>query len=389
MIIHRVHIKVSYIIYSKLLPYSQCVYNIDNMSKSNALTQSNRSSLGENLALTFALPVGAVTAIIWLLVFLSTHGAIGLKGWPSIGGAVLINGAVITFIGFILGYLRGQRALEPEARLKLSKPKFVFDCITLAIAYTIIVEVLTAIVLLALGVAFKDVTMAAFSAALVVGVFGAITTYGIVTTSVHLQSGDIVNALTLFIAGGVFASMATAQNPLWWQVNFSSLGTTSTLSSFTFNVTLVLSGLLLLCLTDHLLADLQIIIKGKKQATEIRIHILKALFIFISLCLAGVGLFPWDIHPFLHTTSAYLLVVGFSAIIIGLRWLMPSISKSFLANSYTILVVLLVSFAFWQPLHYFNQTAFELIAFCLTFIWLVLFLRTVSLMRNAALAKQA
>jgi hypothetical membrane protein len=330
-----------------------------------------------------------VVAVIWGIVFYTVHTSIGLNGWPSIGGAALIDAAIITFVGFLLGYLRGQKALAPNQRLQLSKPKFVFDSLTLAIAYTIIAVVITAVAIFAVGEAFKGVVMPGVSAAMVVGVFAIITTYGIINTSVHLQSKDIVNALTLFIAGGVFASMATAQNPLWWQINFSSLGTSGTLSSATFNVTLVLSGLLLLCLTDHLLADLQTIIRGAKNAANMKIKILKFLFIFISLCLAGVGLFPWDIHPLLHTTSAYLLVVGFSTIIIGLHWLIPAISKTFLANSYIILAVLFVSFGMWRPLHYFNQTAFELIVFSLTFIWLVLFLRTVSLMRAGALAKQA
>lgn len=354
-----------------------------------ALAQTRRNSLGENLALSFALPAGIATAIIWWVLFHSTHATIGLTGWPSIGSAALIDAGIIAFIGFILGYLRGQQALQPEERLQLSKPKFVFDCLTLAIAYTIIAIVLTAVAIFAIGEAFKGVTMPTVSASMVVGIFAALTVYGILTTSVHLQSGDIVNALTLFIAGGVFTSMATAQNPYWWQINFSSLGTTGTVSAYAFNVTLVLSGLLLLCLTDHLLNDLHVIIRGKKRATAAKTQIIKLLFIFISLCLAGVGLFPWDIHPLLHTSSAYLLVVGFATMIIGLRWLLPNLSKSFFANSYTILAVLFISFGLWQPLHYFNQTAFELIAFSLTFIWLVLFLRTITLMRESVLAKQA
>jgi hypothetical membrane protein len=359
------------------------------MKRTTELIQSGRNSLGENLALSFAIPVALGFAVIWGIVFYTQHMAIGLVGWPSIGSAVLINAAIIAFIGFILGYLRGQKALRPEERLQLSKPKFIFDCLTLSIAYTIISVVLTAVVVYAISEAFKGVTMTSISAAMVVAAFAAVTVYSIINTSVHLQSGDIVNALTLFIAGGVYASMATAQNPYWWQINFSSLGTTTSISSLTFNVTLILSGLLLLCLTDHLLADLAVIIKGEKSSANIRIQTIKFLFVFISLSLAGVGLFPWNRYPLLHNASAYLLVVVFSVIIIGLRWLMPTISKSFLANSYTILVTLLISFAMWRPLHYFNQTAFELIAFSLTFVWLVLFLRTITLMRQATLAKRA
>lgn len=351
----------------------------------NALTQftqQQRNSLSENLALTFALPIGLITAVIWWLVFHSIHTAIPVVGWPSIGGAALINAGIITFVGFILGYLRGQKAMQPQEQLKLSKPKLIFNCLTLAIAYTIIAVVITAVAIFAISEAFKGVTMPTTSSALVVGIFAALTVYAILNTSVRLQSSDIVNALTLFIVGGVFASMATAQNPYWWQINFSSLGTTGNVSAYAFNITLVLSGLLLLCLTDYLLSDLQLIVHGTKAAVAYRTEAVKVMFIFISLCLAGVGLFPWDIHPLLHTGSAYLLVVGFATMVIALKWLVPNLSKSFFANSYIILAVLLASFALWQPLHYFNQTAFELIAFSLTFAWLVLFLRNVTNLKN-------
>jgi hypothetical membrane protein len=249
--------------------------------------------------------------------------------------------------------------------------------------------VLSAAAMYALDQAFKGLLLPLTSATMIISIFATVTLYAIVSTSVHLQSRDIVNALTVFIGGGVLISMITAQNPYWWQINFSSLGTSATLSSLTFNITLLLSGLLLLCLTDYLLNDLEVIVKGKLRSIVVRTDIIRILFILISLSLAGVGLFPWNRFPLMHNFSAYMLVVTFSVIIIALHWLITTLSKSFLANSYAILAVLLICFGLWRPIHYFSQTAFELIAFTLTFTWLVLFLRTITLMRDRALAKQA
>ncbi len=344
--------------------------------------QPDRDSLAENLALTLALPAGLVAAVCWFLLFYSTHAPIGVAGWPAIGVATLINASVITFVGFLFGYIRGQKALNDSDRIQLSKPKKVFDYSILALGYSIIAVVITALAITLFSRAFIDVKMPAFSAALVVAVFATINTYAILSISVKLQARDIVNALTLFITAGVVGSMTSSPNRYWWEINFSSLGTTSTASAYAFNVTLVLSGLLLLCLTDFLLQDLQKIIKGSASSKKRRTQIVKYLFVLISLSLAGVGLFPWDIHPLLHTGSAYLLIIWFAGMILGLRWLIPNLSKSFFANSYIILVVLVLSFMLWRPLHYFDQTAFELIAFCLTFIWLVLFLRTITNMRE-------
>lgn len=359
------------------------------MSKNIVLSQSQRNSLSENLALTFALPAGLIVAIVWFIVFYTSHTSIGLHGWPSIGAAALIDAIFITIIGFTLGYLRGRKSLKESDRLKLGRLKLIFDCAILVICYTIIATVLTAFVISIFSKAFVDVKMSVFAASLVVAVMATLTTYAVLSISVRLQSKDIINALTLFIIVGVFGSMITSPNRYWWEINFSSLGTTSTLSAYTFNVTLVLSGLLLLCLTDYLLHDLQYVLKGAKASIQKRSRVVKILFVCISLSLAGVGFFPWDIHPYLHTGSAYLLIIFFATMIISLRWLIPNLSKSFFANSYIILIALVVSFVLWQPFHYFDQTAFELIAFSLTFTWLVLFLRTINLMRNAILAKQA
>lgn len=345
-------------------------------------TQFQRNALSENIALTFALPVGLLFTLVWFIIFYSFHIPIPIIGWPSIGSATLINSGIITFIGFILGYLRGQKSLQPHERLQLKKSKLIFDCLTLATAYTIISIVLTAVAVYGISEAFKGVLLPTLSSAVAVGVLAALAAYSILSISVKIKSNDIVNALTLFIVGGVFISMATSQNPYWWQVNFSSLGTTGSASALAFNITLILSGLLLLCLTDYLLNNLEIIMQGNKSGAKFRTNAIRYLFIFISLCLMGVGLFPWNIHPFLHNFSAYSLVLGFGVLIISLKWLIPTLSKSFFANSYAILVTLLISFLLWQPFGYFNQTAFELIAFSLTFVWLILFLRTVGNMRD-------
>ncbi len=356
---------------------------------SSAQNQSARNTLGENLALTFTVPTGLLLGSIWLIIFLSAHTSISLHGWPSIGWAALINSLLISSVGFTFGYLRGRNSTKKSEKLQLGKFKLVFDCTVLAICYTIISAVITLFVISIFSRAFIDVKMSAFAASLVVTVFAVLTIYAILTISVKLQSKDIINALTLFIVVGVFGSMISSPNQYWWEINFSSLGTTNSLSAYTFNVTLVLSGLLLLCLTDYLLYDLRSLLKGTKSNIQNRTNIVKILFICISLSLAGVGFFPWDIHPYLHTGSAYLLIIFFAIMIISLRWLVPNVSKSFFANSYGILAALVISFIFWQPLHYFDQTAFELIAFCLTFTWLVLFLRTINLMHDQVLANRA
>ncbi len=345
----------------------------------------SRSSFAENLALYFALPVGGFTALIWLIIFYINNGDVRLSGWPSIGGAAMIDAGVITFLGFIFGFLMGQRYSGGIDKLDLKKPKLLFNCVTLSTAYTIISLVLTAIAIYAFNEAFKGIVMPDLSSSIIVGIFSALTVYIVINTSVDLKTTGVVNALILFIVGGTYISMVTTNNPQWWQVNFSSLGATSARSAIPFNVTMILSGFLLLCLADYMLSDLKVIIKGRKSSATYKTRVVNVLFVLISLSLTGVGLFPWNVYPSLHNISAYNLICSFSIIVIGLRWFIPSLSKTFMVNSYVLLGSLFASFALWRPLGYFNQTAFELIAFSLTFTWLVLFLRNISNMKDYSL----
>ena len=75
------------------------------------------------------------------------------------------------------------------------------------------------------------------------------------------------------------------------------------------------------------------------------------------------------------------MVLGFATLIISLRWLVPTIGSAFLNLSYIILATIGVAYFLFTYLHYFNLTAFELTAFSITFVWLVLFLRTVGVMQ--------
>jgi hypothetical protein len=77
------------------------------------------------------------------------------------------------------------------------------------------------------------------------------------------------------------------------------------------------------------------------------------------------------------------MAFGFAALVVGLRWFLPSIDKAFLRLSYFILGAMVVAEILFNFVHYLNLTAFELLAFSLTFVWLVLFLRTINLMLSS------
>nr|WP_237671029.1 hypothetical protein [Lactococcus lactis] len=78
----------------------------------------------------------------------------------------------------------------------------------------------------------------------------------------------------------------------------------------------------------------------------------------------------------IHNNSAFGLVAVVLIMIIFLKWLVPNISKEFLALSWTALIALILSAIAFMGIHYLSLTVFEIIAFAIAFTWLVMFINS-------------
>lgn len=182
-----------------------------------------------------------------------------------------------------------------------------------------------------------------------------------------LRASWLTSLFTLIMLSGVLLSMATNSSKQWWQVNLSFLGTKEAQNSWQFNLTLMLSALILIALVDYLFVAL-----SQKFGHNKRLMILRVLLTLLGLDLWAVGYFSNDAASHLiHTRLAGYLVYILLALIIGIRWLLPKVSRDFILTSYVIGGVLVVlEFAF-QGIHYLSLTAFEMSAFLLAFSWLM------------------
>lgn len=94
----------------------------------------------------------------------------------------------------------------------------------------------------------------------------------------------------------------------------------------------------------------------------------------MGIFLTCVGLFPVDAFFLVHNTVATGMAVAFAAVVIALPWLVPTISKVFVALGY-IYVAVIALLAIFFATGYYNLTAVELIAAILIFSWIIVFLR--------------
>jgi len=168
----------------------------------------------------------------------------------------------------------------------------------------------------------------------------------------------------------VVIAMAVNNQKYWWQHNLSFLGTNGAASGWQFNATLIFSALLMIALIDYLFVRLHEVFPKSRQ-----LLVLRVLLTLTALDLGMVGVFPNNANSHaLHDQVAVLLVYFIIALIVGVRWLLPDITKDFLYLSDGVGVALVVAALLFQVFGYFSLTAFEMMAFVLAFGWLLMLL---------------
>ena len=177
----------------------------------------------------------------------------------------------------------------------------------------------------------------------------------------------LTTVFTIVIISGVIISMVTNGNRHWWEYNLSFLGTDLAHNAWQFNLTLIISALIMIVLVDYLFVSL-----GPNYRSW-RLLILRGLLTLTAVCLGSIGIFTNNqrfhfIHDQIASSLAYLVL----AMIIGIKWMLPQISREFQVFSYVMGIILVaVSLAF-KPIDYLSLTGFEMLSFFAVFGWILL-----------------
>ncbi|WP_204121223.1 MULTISPECIES: DUF998 domain-containing protein [Levilactobacillus] len=221
-----------------------------------------------------------------------------------------------------------------------------------------------------LGVLFKGASFGRVTASLILFAFGVVTNSVMIYFALVVDAGVLSTVLILVIISGVVIAMAVNNQKYWWQHNLSFLGTNGAASGWQFNATLIFSALLMIALIDYLFVRLHEVFPKSRQ-----LLVLRTLLTLTALDLGMVGVFPNNANSHeLHDQVAVFLVYFIIALIVGVRWLLPDITKDFLYLSDGVGVALVVAALLFQVFGYFSLTAFEMMAFVLAFGWLLMLL---------------
>lgn len=333
---------------------------------------STRRNL-ENLSLL----MGAVGFLLGgAIALLVVQPPATLFGKGSVGEVAALSGGLVAGAAFLTGVLvSGSRQLTWQHRLGAVR-RFV-DLAGLTLVHTSISLLATAAVFAVFADAFQRVELDRWAASFLVAGACAVAAYAAGSSANSMTTESLSLLVAAFMVVGAFASALTSSDPTWWQEHFSALGTASDVSGITFNFTLILTGVVLTTLADFLTLDLGRWARHNREPGW-KVAVVRGALIIVGLMLAMVGVIPVNQSLYWHNMVTYAAVWAFVALLVGVPVLFRRLSRAFIGVSVVVAVLMGVEAWLNMRVGYLSTTGFEIAAVATVFVWLVLFIRTVS-----------
>ncbi|MGM0219485.1 AbrB/MazE/SpoVT family DNA-binding domain-containing protein [Enterococcus sp. AZ126] len=322
----------------------------------------------------FLIPTSLISILFLGYLFYTGKNQIALVGPGSIANYALSIGVLSGVLSFIFFFVKGKR----DQITTQSKDIYWRNFPTILLSFIVILVFSLLVLFKVIGLVFIGATFDQFTSAMIFFLFAGVINYFMIYSALSITPAKLTSLLIFVIIGGVLLAMITNRDHQWWQFNFSFLGTIEAKNRWQFNVTLMFSSLLMVALIDGLFVELQKAIPNSRRLTTLRI-----LLTLTALDLGAVGLFPYTetgrfqgVHNHVAEYLVYLIVI----LIVGIKWLLPRVTKEFLTISYLIAAALVAVVILFQGVHYLSLTAFELLSFMLAFSWIVLLLQNLQKM---------
>ena len=319
----------------------------------------------ERPQVTFAwqvLPSLLVTALFFGILYFTGVEQLLVTGKNSLAGATTGLGFLTGMFCFISKYLKMRDDKKTQVLTHYWRN---FPAIIAAFAMILLLALLMTFNLF--GMIFQGLSFDIYTSTLIFFAMISLINYAMTLAAANVTPTMLINLLTIVIVSGVIAAIVKNEDNQWWQHNFSFLGTVEASQSWRFNLTLIISAGLLIAMLDFIFVTL------REKYHKRSLYVLQGLLLLISVNLGAVGLFPYSENSFsgwMHNHVASNLVYLVIILMLGLKWLVPELTKSFLMNTYVTLAVLVLTMFLFQGVHYLSLTAFELISFLLAFSWL-------------------
>lgn len=329
---------------------------------------------------TEAIIAGLASALLFGLVAAIVFAGQVTPLWGGLSvGIIAAGGVLVAGVGAAYtGYWRSRHRPGQEWRLRIASWKFLLDATTVALVHAIIAAILTMAIFVLLQRSFEGLVLDVYSGAIAVAVCAGCGAYLIYQSVSEITTRKMSSMLVAFMAISVLTSIATAQDPAWWEYHFSQLGTAGDFSSSLFNLTLIVAGFFVTTFALYLDRDLTTLVERGVLVHPKAPRTIAVTFVVMGIMLAGVGVFPLHVSMPLHNLCASGMAVAFSVMVLGAPRILAGLPRRFFVFCIGTFAVLIGSFLLFEPVAYYNLTAFELIAFSIIFGWISVFIRFVN-----------
>lgn len=336
------------------------------------LTQQSRLAT-ESEAIMAAVAAAVVAGLAALLIFMGRTPP--LWGGVSVG---LVSTVAVLALGLAAGYVgywRSRKLPDQQWRHELPPWKFIVDASTVALVHALIAAIAAIATFVLLQRSFQGLTVDAFASTVGMAVASGLSVYWIYLSVSDINTRKLSALLVLFMGTSMVASMATSQDPQWWEYHFSQLGTLGGASSSLFNLSLMIAGVFITTFALYLDRDLRSLIHRGILVHQWSAGLCSGAFVAMGLLLAGVGAVPVSVSFLIHTLAASGMALIFIALLVASPFVLRGLPSRFFWVCGGFLAALIVSLYLYFPVGYFNLTAFELIAFVIIYGWIAVFIR--------------
>ncbi len=324
----------------------------------------------DRLAMRVALVAGVVIALVILLLNLQRSPVPFLGDGRGFGILAAYGTVAATLVGAGIAYALGT--LQHNARTTPTHVRnWKLGVVPVALAYAAAAVAIAALSLQAVQMAFEGLALARLQAVLLgAGVGGAIV-YGLTKQAALLNAERMIRTAVIILAAGVYLTAVRIDDPEWWRISFSYLGSWDSSAHRIFNVTLIVGGALLVVWTSLFAIDLDVLVRHG-HGVQRWVYWMRIGLYWVAVALAFVGLFKTrsgTFNSFMHNFSAYSLAAILGVMMVGVRWALPKLKPEFLA--FTWLMVGALAFTLISAaLRFINTVGLEMVCFALGILWL-------------------
>ncbi|MCI0159353.1 DUF998 domain-containing protein [Leifsonia shinshuensis] len=345
----------------------------DSVGEHRADRLSRRLQVASVESLALGMGALAFVAVGVVAFFVFAGHDLSIAGTGSVGQFAAIACCIVALVAYGSGRITTWSipwfSRPKEHRSRLGAAVEVFDSLAISVAHAVVVLLLWTVLSDVLARSFQDAQVFALPATLLVGTAAAVSAYYVFLSAANMNPLLLSAVLAIFLVVGALTSMLTASNPHWWKQNLSVLGISDDLSAATFNITVIVGGVLVTAIARYATDSGSLERRPTRGELQVRTGL-----IVVGAMLACVGLFPVDRFFLLHNTAATGMAVVFCILAIGIRWMMPHLPRAFYVLGWVFIgVIVLVALFF--AVGYYNLTAVELVAAVLIFSWIIVFLR--------------